>query len=70
VPFVFGAEVVSRDHFDPTARTAHVRNAESRFIGVYPPDELLEDFRFAACRGMAAPSARQVESFFRITVSD
>src|SRR5207247_833481 len=27
--------------FDPTARTAHVRNAESRFIGVYPSDQFL-----------------------------
>lgn len=43
--------------FDPTARTAHVRNAESRFAGVHPSNELLDDFRFVARRGDAGGSS-------------
>ena len=37
--------------FDPAARTAHVRDAESRFTGDHPSDEFLDDLRFVACRG-------------------
>ena len=37
--------------FDPAVRTAHVRNADSRFAGVHPPDEFLDDFRFVSRSG-------------------
>jgi len=57
-------------HSTSLLASSQSRSAQIVFLNQPWPDELLEDFRFAACRGMAAPSARQVESFFRITVSD
>src|SRR4051812_17781834 len=41
---------------NPTARAAHVRDAQSRFGGIYPADKFIDEFWFVAGSGDARGS--------------